>query len=91
MKFISWNVNGFRACLGKGFEDYFKSEEADIFCLQETKMQPGQADFDPEGYHSYENDHKNNKRKRNDISHLLDRNTLLIVILHNRSNTFRNI
>ena len=53
MKFISWNVNGFRACLGKGFEDYFKSEDADIFCLQETKMQPGQADFDPEGYHSY--------------------------------------
>ena len=48
MKFISWNVNGFRACLGKGFEDYFKSEDADIFCLQETKMQPGQADFDPE-------------------------------------------
>ncbi len=53
MKFISWNVNGFRACLGKGFEDYFKDADADIFCLQETKMQPGQADFDPEGYVSY--------------------------------------
>lgn len=53
MKFISWNVNGFRACLGKGFEDYFKGADADIFCLQETKMQPGQADFDPEGYVSY--------------------------------------
>lgn len=53
MKFISWNVNGFRACLGKGFEDFFNSADADIFCLQETKMQPGQADFTPEGYHIY--------------------------------------
>lgn len=55
MKFISWNVNGFRACLGKGFEDFFKSQDADFFCLQETKMQPGQADFDPEGYYQYWN------------------------------------
>ena len=55
MKFISWNVNGFRACLGKGFEDYFNSQNADFFCLQETKMQPGQADFAPEGYHQYWN------------------------------------
>ena len=47
MKFISWNVNGLRACLGKGFADYFAREQADFFCLQETKMQPGQADFDP--------------------------------------------
>ena len=47
MKFISWNVNGFRACLGKGFEEYFKNMDADIFCIQETKMQPGQADFSP--------------------------------------------
>lgn len=53
MKLISWNVNGFRACLGKGFEDFFKAEDADIFCLQETKMQPGQAEFAPEGYHQY--------------------------------------
>lgn len=53
MKFISWNVNGFRACLGKGFEDFFKSADADFFCLQETKMQPGQADFHPEGYFEY--------------------------------------
>ena len=53
MKFISWNVNGFRACLGKGFEEYFKNMDADIFCIQETKMQPGQADFSPEGYTSY--------------------------------------
>ncbi|MGN0581203.1 MAG: exodeoxyribonuclease III, partial [Oscillospiraceae bacterium] len=53
MKFISWNVNGFRACLGKGFEEYFKNMDADIFCIQETKMQPGQADFEPEGYSSY--------------------------------------
>ena len=53
MKLISWNVNGFRACLGKGFGDFFAAENADFFCLQETKMQPGQADFAPEGYHSY--------------------------------------
>lgn len=53
MKFISWNVNGFRACLGKGFEDFFYSADADFFCLQETKMQPGQADFHPDGYFEY--------------------------------------
>ena len=53
MKLISWNVNGFRACLEKGFGDFFASQDADIFCLQETKMQPGQADFTPEGYFQY--------------------------------------
>ena len=53
MKFISWNVNGFRAVLGKGFADIFASLDADFFCLQETKMQPGQADFSPDGYHAY--------------------------------------
>ena len=53
MKIISWNVNGFRAVLGKGFEDFFRGADADIFCIQETKMQPGQADFAPEGYRSY--------------------------------------
>lgn len=53
MKFISWNVNGFRAVLTKGFEDYFKEADADFFCLQETKMQPGQADFAPDGYEQY--------------------------------------
>ena len=55
MKFISWNVNGIRACMGKGFEEYFKSVDADIFCLQETKMQEGQLDFAPDGYHCYWN------------------------------------
>ncbi len=55
MKFISWNVNGFRAVLGKGFADIFAALDADIFCIQETKMQPGQADFAPEGYFSYWN------------------------------------
>ena len=45
MKFISWNVNGLRACLKKGFEDVFNALDADFFCIQETKMQPGQADF----------------------------------------------
>ena len=53
MKLISWNVNGFRAVLTKGFADIFSSADADFFCLQETKMQPGQADFAPEGYVSY--------------------------------------
>ncbi len=53
MKFISWNVNGFRACLNKGFEDFFKNEDADFFCIQETKMQPDQADFKPDGYYQY--------------------------------------
>ena len=53
MKLISWNVNGFRAVLGKGFAEYFAAADADIFCLQETKMMEGQADFAPEGYHAY--------------------------------------
>ena len=50
MKFISWNVNGIRACIGKGFNEFFKNENADILCVQETKMQEGQADLDKEGY-----------------------------------------
>ena len=53
MKFISWNVNGFRACLNKGFEEFFKNTDADFFCIQETKMQPGQADFKADGYYQY--------------------------------------
>ena len=53
MKFISWNVNGFRAVLGKGFADIFRELDADFFALQETKMQEGQADFSPDGYHSF--------------------------------------
>lgn len=54
-KFISWNVNGLRACMTKGFEEYFRLADADIFCLQETKLQKGQIDFEPEGYYSYWN------------------------------------
>ena len=53
MKFVSWNVNGFRAVLTKGFETSFVALDADIFALQETKMQEGQASFAPEGYHVY--------------------------------------
>ncbi len=53
MKFISWNVNGFRACLTKGFEEFFKDVDADFFCIQETKMQPGQAEFETPDYHQY--------------------------------------
>ncbi len=55
MKFISWNVNGLRACMGKGFADAFKALDADFFCLQETKMQAGQLDLAFEGYQSYWN------------------------------------
>ena len=55
MKLISWNVNGLRACINKGFYDYFQASGADIFCLQETKMQPGQAEIVSEGYHQYMN------------------------------------
>ena len=55
MKFISWNVNGLRACLGKGFMEYFDQMDADFFCLQETKMQQGQAEFEPAGYRQYWN------------------------------------
>lgn len=55
MKFISWNVNGLRACAGKGFLEYFKEADADIFCVQETKLQEGQIDLEPEGYHQYWN------------------------------------
>ncbi|MBE7019271.1 MAG: exodeoxyribonuclease III [Ruminococcaceae bacterium] len=53
MKLISWNVNGLRACLTKGFLDFFSSENADIFCIQETKMQEGQAELSLDGYHQY--------------------------------------
>ena len=55
MKLISWNVNGLRACEGKGFRDIFRELDADFFCLQETKMQPGQLDIAFEGYESYWN------------------------------------
>ena len=50
MKFISWNVNGLRACVGKGFTDYFRDQDADFFCLQETKLQAGQISLDLPGY-----------------------------------------
>ena len=55
MKFISWNVNGLRACVNKGFNDVFVQMDADFFCLQETKMQEGQLDLAFPGYHSYWN------------------------------------
>ena len=55
MKFISWNVNGLRACVGKGFAEAFASLDADFFCLQETKMQHGQLDLQFDGYESYWN------------------------------------
>ena len=54
-KLISWNVNGLRACMGKGFEEYFNRVDADILCLQETKISEGQVDYNPEGYYCYWN------------------------------------
>ncbi|MCL2353779.1 MAG: exodeoxyribonuclease III [Defluviitaleaceae bacterium] len=56
MKFISWNVNGLRACAKKGFFDFFNAEDADFFCLQETKMHESQLEFDFPGYHIFFND-----------------------------------
>ena len=53
MRLVSWNVNGLRACLGKGFQDVFDTINADMFCLQETKMQPGQAQVACEDYEEY--------------------------------------
>ena len=55
MKFVSWNVNGLRACMTKGFADFFAASDADVFCLQDTKLQAGQIDFAPAGYHAYWN------------------------------------
>jgi exodeoxyribonuclease-3 len=55
MKLISWNVNGLRACVQKGFLDYFREADADIFCIQESKLQEGQIDLETEGYHQYWN------------------------------------
>lgn len=55
MKLISWNVNGIRACVGKGFEEFFKKEKADIFCIQETKCQPDQIELKFKNYKSYWN------------------------------------
>ncbi|WNS79362.1 exodeoxyribonuclease III [Domibacillus sp. DTU_2020_1001157_1_SI_ALB_TIR_016] len=55
VKLVSWNVNGIRACVRKGFLDYFNEVSADIFCLQETKLQEGQISLDLEGYHQYWN------------------------------------
>ena len=54
-KFVSWNVNGLRACVTKGFLDYFNEVDADVFCVQETKLQEGQIDLELEGYHQYWN------------------------------------
>ncbi|MEG0566434.1 MAG: exodeoxyribonuclease III, partial [Hungatella sp.] len=54
-KMISWNVNGLRACVGKGFLEYFNETDADIFCIQESKLQEGQIDLKPEGYYQYWN------------------------------------
>ena len=53
MRLVSWNVNGLRACVTKGFADTFRALDADIFCLQETKLQPGQITLDLPGYHQY--------------------------------------
>jgi len=56
VKIVTWNVNGLRACYGKGFEDFFRAADADIFCIQETKLQRGDFEFEPEGWNAYWND-----------------------------------
>ena len=66
MKLISWNVNGIRACIGKGFEESFAALDADIFCLQETKCQQGQVKLELPGYYQYWN-----YANRRDIPELL--------------------
>ena len=53
MKFVSWNVNGLRACIEKGFFEFVKNQDADFVCVQETKMQEGQADLNIEGYNLF--------------------------------------
>ena len=55
MKLISWNVNGLRACMGKGFPEFFQEADADIFCIQESKLQEGQISLELPGYHQYWN------------------------------------
>lgn len=55
MRLVSWNVNGIRACMQKGFMDFFKEIDADVFCIQETKMQPGQLEIETPGYYQYMN------------------------------------
>ena len=55
MKLISWNVNGLRACMGKGFADFFREADADLFCIQESKLQAGQIALELPGYHQYWN------------------------------------
>ena len=55
MKIITWNVNGIRACVKKGFLDYFNEIDADMFCIQETKLQEGQIELELDGYHQYWN------------------------------------
>ena len=55
MKLVSWNVNGLRACVEKGFVDIFKELDADFFCIQESKLQEGQIDLQLDGYHQYWN------------------------------------
>lgn len=55
MKLISWNVNGLRACMGKGFMEFFEEADADIFCIQESKLQEGQISLELSGYHQYWN------------------------------------
>ena len=54
-KLISWNVNGLRACVGKGFLDFFREADANVFCIQESKLQEGQIELDLPGYHQYWN------------------------------------
>ena len=69
MKLISWNVNGIRACVNKGFTEFFDKIDADIFCIQETKCQPGQIELNFEGYKAYWNSEVDDLYEQDDANY----------------------
>ena len=71
MKLISWNVNGLRACVKKGFLESFAALDADVFCIQESKLQEGQIDLDLPGYHMYWKKKKKKERSCRTLTHSL--------------------
>ena len=87
MKFISWNVNGIRACVQKGFMDFFQDIDADILCIQESKMQEGQLELDTPGYYQYWNYAK--KKGIRELLYLQRKNRYLWRMVSESRNTIR--
>ena len=87
MKFISWNVNGIRACVQKGFMDFFQDIDADILCIQESKMQEGQLELDTPGYYQYWNYAK--KKGYRELLYLQRKNRYLWRMVSESRNTIR--